>query len=195
MREYPCAAIPFLPLKPLIACHPVPVFVLDEGQAGHCWVNPRCWHAELNKDMVSIVTAVGDKGLMAPAMTVEPFGKRSTSDEYGSTSCEEGLWLLSRDGKYDLSTRETPSPRTSSVRGLRHSRSPRLQNWCPKNIRPVTRGTNHGGIIIGGRMGLPSSTNTESRGVAVPGYSRERTRLTAAARSAAGPRPQKCTKR
>lgn len=90
--------------KPLIAGDHIDPTVLidDDGQAYLSWGNPKCWYAKLNRDMISLDTSIGDKGLVAHDMTVEAFGKRSKEDPKRPTSYEEGPWFYQRNGLYYL---------------------------------------------------------------------------------------------
>ena len=90
--------------KPLIAGDHIDPTVLidDDGQAYLSWGNPKNWYAKLNRDMISLDTSIGDKGLVAQDMTVEQFGPRSKPDEKRPTSYEEGPWLYKRAGLYYL---------------------------------------------------------------------------------------------
>lgn len=90
--------------KPLIAGDHIDptVFIDGDGQAYLSWGNPKCWYAKLNRDMISLDTSVGDKGLVAHDMTVEAFGQRSKADPKRPTSYEEGPWLYQRNGLYYL---------------------------------------------------------------------------------------------
>ena len=90
--------------KPLIGGDHIDpsVFIDDDGQAYLYWGNPKCWYAKLNKDMISIDTGIGDKGLVSLDMTVDEFGTRTKEDERRATTYEEGPWLYKRKGLYYL---------------------------------------------------------------------------------------------
>ena len=90
--------------KPLIGGDNIDptVFIDDDGQAYLYWGNPKCWYAKLNKDMISIDTSIGDKGLVVLDMSMDEFGKRSKEDEKRPTTYEEGPWLYKRSDLYYL---------------------------------------------------------------------------------------------
>lgn len=133
--------------KPLIAGDHIDptVFIDDDGQAYMCWGNPKCWYAKLNKDMVSLDTSIGDKGLVAQDMTVEQFGKRTKEDEKRPTVYEEGPWLYKRDGLYYLFFAAGPLPEP-----LGYSTGPSpIGPWKYGGLvmDPQSAFTNHPGVV------------------------------------------------
>ena len=73
------------------------VFIDDDGQAHLYFGNPKVYHVELNKDMISLKTPIEELEL-----TTEGFGSRPGGDADHQTNYEEGPWVYKRDGIYYL---------------------------------------------------------------------------------------------
>ncbi len=121
------------------------VFIDDDGQAYLYWGNPKCWYAKLNKDMISIDTTIGDKGLVALDMSIEEFGKRTAEDEKRATTYEEGPWLYKRNNLYYLFFAGGP---ISEHLGYSTSKSP-IGPWKYGNVimKPQSAFTIHPGVV------------------------------------------------
>ena len=134
--------------KPLIAGDHIDptVFIDDDGQAYLGWGNPKCWYTKLNRDMISLDTSIGDKGLVAHDMTVEAFGKRSKEDPRRPTSYEEGPWFYKRNGLYYLFFAGGP---ISEHLGYSTGPSP-IGPWKYGGVVLLTQGgsfTDHPGVV------------------------------------------------
>jgi len=134
--------------KPLIAGeHIDPTVLIDvDGQAYLSWGNPKCWYAKLNRDMVSIDTRSGDKGLHVHDMSVAQFGKRTKEDPKWTSTYEEGPWLYQRGGRYYLFYAGGPLPEHL---GYSTGTSP-VGPWTYGGVVMPNQGksfTNHAGVV------------------------------------------------
>ena len=134
--------------KPLVSGDHIDpaVFVDDDGQAYLTWGNPKCWYAKLNRDMISLDTSIGEKGLVAHDMTPAAFGARSKVDEKRPTSYEEGPWLYKREGLYYLFFAGGPIPEHLAYST---SKSP-VGPWQYGGVVMPAQGgsfTNHPGVV------------------------------------------------
>lgn len=134
--------------KPLIAGDHIDpsVFIDADGQAYLYWGNPKCWYAKLNRDMVSLDTSIGDKGLVALDMTPAAFGPRSKPDEKRPSSFEEGPWPYRRGGLYYLFFAGGPLPEHLAYSTAESAIGP----WTYGGVIMPAQGgsfTNHGGVV------------------------------------------------
>ena len=134
--------------RPLIAGDHIDpsVFVDDDGQAYLTWGNPKCWYAKLNRDMISLDTSLGEKGLVAHEMLPAAFGVRAKPDEKRPTSYEEGPWLYKRDGRYYLFYAGGPLPEHLAYSTAEKPTGP----WRYGGIVMPAQGksfTNHPGVV------------------------------------------------
>lgn len=76
------------------------VFVDQDGQAYLYWGNPKLMFVQLNEDMISYDTSLGEDGIVYVEMTEAAFGERAIESEKYTTNYEEGPWLYERKGIY-----------------------------------------------------------------------------------------------
>lgn len=121
------------------------VFIDDDGQAYLTWGNPKCWHAKLNEDMVSLDTTLGDEGLIAYDMSEDAFGKRTKEDGKHPAAYEEGPWLYKRDSLYYLFFATGPLPESLAYSTGTSPTGP----WKFGGVvmEPQSAFTNHPGVV------------------------------------------------
>lgn len=79
------------------------VFVDDDGQAYLYWGNNKLCYAKLRKNMITIDTSIGNKGVVSVPLTKEAFGGVKKDDTIdGVDKYEEGPWLDKRGDNYYL---------------------------------------------------------------------------------------------